>query len=272
MGPKRRRRRGDQVMNKRLGLRGHRGSRPFSAWSKTLTTLTTGEGHNPGTTAGAVFILPVNNWNDPLGTLSTMVAGTGSLTANRHPMHHNTAIAQGYNIAQVLSWHAKITTNFIKAANITADYIVAYTFGSSEASEVVLTAGTAARIERMEILTNPRWTKKTFQADSAHTLEKDRVIKINVPNVFKYCEVLAGGAQVQAFGNGLMSHAIRDTSSASNTPVVGLFCTIVLMTESGLALTVDSVHITIEITQKVKIMRQNLGTEDMDDGEPDVHA
>lgn len=261
---------GDAVMKRRMGLKGWAGSRPYTPWSKTLVTRTTGEGHNPGTTSGAVFGLPVNNWNDPLGALTTLVSGTGTIVQNRHPMHHDSAIEDGYNVVQVLLWSAKMTFNFIGAEAAVGDYLVAYHFGSQLASEVSLTAGAASRVERMELLTNPRWTVKHLNGSPQEI--QDHTVRIAPINVFDYCEIIADGAQTVAFGNGLMSHGIRDVSFTSDFPVVELFCIVVIMTESGLEMPVDSVHATIEITQKVRIMRDNLGAEDMDEGEPDLHA
>ena len=44
------------------------------------------------------------------------------------------------------------------------------------------------------------------------------------------------------------------------------------MTENGKAMAIDSLHVTIAITQRVKLMRDFIGTEDAFDGQPDVHA
>ncbi len=270
---KKRRKRSDP-MRKRMGLVGWRGSRPFDAWSKTLVTITHGTGHNPGTTSGTVFTLPVNNWNDPMGDLATLVAGSGNLIQNRHPVNHNNAIAAGYNIVQVLSWFCRLKVNWIKADDPSKDFFVAYTFSQNDATEVLLTAGLASNIERLEIFTNPRWTVKHMRAvqgsGEVHTNRSD--IVINVPNVFKYCKIIADGSNVTTFGNGLMSHVIADTSAATNNPNIQLFCTVVIMTEDGFGLAIDSVAVTIAVTQKVRIMRDFLGAEDMDGGEVDVHA
>lgn len=266
----RRRPRRSAVMQRRMGLKGWGGSRPYTPWSKTLVTRTTGEGHNPGTTSGAVFGLPVNNWNDPLGALSTLVSGTGTIVQNRHPMHHDNAIEDGYNVVQVLLWSAKMTFNFIGAEAAVGDYLVAYNFSSELGSEVSLTAGAASRTERMEMLTNPRWTIKHLNGSPNQI--QDHTVRIKPIDVFAYCETISDGNQTVAFGNGMMSHAIRDVSFTSDNPTIELFCHVVIMTESGLAMPVDSVHATIEITQKVRIMRDFLAAEDLNEGEPDLHA
>ncbi len=77
---KRKRKASSSTMRRRMGLTGWGNSKPFFGWSKTLTTKTLGEGHNPGVLNGAKFTLPVNNWNDPLGDLGNLVPGSGSLT------------------------------------------------------------------------------------------------------------------------------------------------------------------------------------------------
>ncbi len=259
------------TMRRRMGLAGWNNSRPWSPWSKSLTTMTIREGHNPGGSAGAVFHLPVNNWNDPLGDLDTLVAGTGALNHKRHPMNHDQAIADGYNIVQVLSWKAVIETNWIAAGNITNDYIVAYTFSQNEATTITLVHTTeAARTERLNILTSPRWTFKRYNAAPYNSFGKK--ITIVVDDVYAYCELIAHGSQVNAFGNGMMSHVISDTDHLSNTPVTNLFCTVVIMTESGLVMLVDSIHVTVKVTQKVRIMRDKVGAQDTTEGVPDSHA
>ncbi len=272
--PPRKRRRKNNVMKQRLGLIGWNGSRPFNPWSKTLTTKTLGEGHNPGTTSGAVVILPVNNWNDPLGSLSTLVAGTGSLTSNRHPMNHDLAISTGYNRVQVLSWKCVLTFTWILAGDPIQDFIVAYHFGTQASTEITLTAGTAARLEALEFQTNPRWTLKRFNASGGTdaTNARPNNVTISVPNVFAYCKIIADGSLTTEANNQTVSHVIADTSSASNEPAIPLRCTFAIYTESGLALAVDSIRVNVAITQKVKIMRDFLGGEDMDGGEPDPHA
>lgn len=281
MAPRRKRRKASRkfnvtraLMERRLGVRGWGRSRPFFEWSKTLITRTLGEGHNPGTTTGAVFHLPVNNWNDPLGTLATLVAGTGSLTSNRHPVHHDTAISVGFHRVQVLSWRAKINVNWIGNADQLNDFIVAYTFSENAATEVLLAVGTAARIENMEFQTNPRWTLKRFEADGFRQFKpsSEMSVNINVPNVFEYCKIIAGGHLNIEANNATIGHLLADVGSGSSVPTVQLFCTVVIYTESGLEMVVDSVHVTVAITQRVKIMRDHLGAEDMDDGEVDVHA
>ncbi len=264
----------DAVMKQRLGITGFRGSRPYNPWSKTLTTKTFGTGQNPGTTSGTVFFLPVNNWNDPIGPLANPVAGTGTLTENRHPKHHDSAIADGYNTVQVLSWKAQIAVNWILADDPGRDFFVAYTFRQNATTELVRTAGTVSAVERLEIFTNPAWTVKHLRAiqgfREVHTSGND--IHISVPNVFKYCEKLAQGVEAISFTNERMSHIIADVNSASGPPLLPLFCTVVIMTEQGIAMTTSSVHITVAITQKVRIMRNWTGTTDLNEGEVDVHA
>ncbi len=262
------------IMKRRMGLIGWGGSRPFFKWSQTIITRTLGEGHNPGTTSGAVFHLPVNNWNDPLGTLSTLVAGSGSLTANRHPVNHDDAIAIGYNRVQVLSWNATIFANWIAAGQGASDFIVAYTFSEDEATEVALVAGSTSRIERLEIETDPRWTVKKFDANNQGTFKPTSAmaVHINVPNVFDYCNTIAMGHKNIAADNGSVSHVLGDSNSTTNPPLITLFCTVVIMTESGGALPINSIHVTVAIKQRAKLMRDFQGAEDLDGGEVDVHA
>ncbi len=272
--PRRRGKRSRAIMMQRLGLRGWNGSRPFEPWSKTITTKTLGEGHNPGTTAGALVTIPVNNWNDPLGSLVTLVAGTGSLTSNRHPMNHNSAIAAGYNRVQVLSWKMVITVTWIKVSDPVQDFIIAYTFKTDTGTEVTLTAGTAARIEALEFRTNPKWTLKRFNASGGTDarLPRPNTVVVSVPNVFAYCKIIADGTLALEANNQSVSHVLADTSSATNEPAIPLRCTFAIYTESGLAMDIDSIRVNVAITQRVKVMRDFIGTEDMNSGEPDVHA
>lgn len=272
MAPRRRSSQRD-IMHRRMGLKGLNNSRPFKPWSKTLVTRTLGEGHaGIGTLAGSSFNLPVNNWNDPLGGLTGLQAGTGSLTKNRHPMNHDDAIADGYDHVQVLSWKAEIATTWIGTSSETLDYIVAYTFAEDTSTEVALTAGTAVRLERLEMMTNPRWTMRNYNAVGGEQHSKpNNSVFISVPNVFAYCTLIARGHQTVEANNGTVSHQIVDSSSSTNVPDIGLFCTVSIFTESGLALPVDSILVTVAITQRVKIMRDKLGGEDMEDGETDVH-
>ncbi len=274
MPPRRKKRRtGDAIMKQRMGLRGWNGSRPFHEWSKTLVTKTIGEGHNPGTTTGATFVMLCNGWNDPIGTLGTLVAGTGSLTENRHPVRHSTAISVGYKNVQVLSWNAKIEVNWLTANSPTMDFRIGYTFSEDNTSEVVLGSGATGRIERMEFLTNPRWTTKKFNATAGvDEVPKTTSVFINVPNVFKYCQNIAAGDGLIEANNGNVSHLIADSSNSSNTPAIQLWCRVVIFTDSGLAMPVDSLHVTVSVTQRVKIMRDKIGTENMDGGEVDTHA
>lgn len=281
MPPKRRTRRkrkgsaATRIMKQRLGLTSHGGSRPYMPWSRTLTTVTLGEGHNPGTLMGASFVLPVNNWNDPLGTLSNLVSGTGSLTHKRHPVHHDDAIVDGYDTCQVLSWKANISVNWIKADDPISDYMVAYTIVPNKASAVANAVGDAGRIERLEIMTNPRWTVKHFKSVQGITEVRPRneSVSINIPNVYQYCKILAAGADInEPFTNGSVSHTIADVSDiASDFPRVLCMCTVVIMTESGLVMAIDSLHITVHVTQKVKLFRAFFGIEDMLEGEADLH-
>ncbi len=265
-----------RIMKQRLGLVGWKGSKPYHAFSKTLITKTLGEGHNPGTTTGATIVFPVNNWNDPLGTLSTLVAGTGSLTSNRHPMNHDDAMLDNYEVVQVLSWKLDLTINWIKADDPVSDFMVGYLFVANKASEIALDpAAGAARIERLEMLTNPRWTVKHYRAVQGITEVRPRseTLSISVPNVFQYLKIIAAGSDATvSLTNAHVSHVIADVNDVTNSPLVSMACTIAIMTESGLAMAIDSLHVTARVTQKVKIMRGFFGSEDMDEGEADTHA
>lgn len=276
--PKRRRRRKrrakNSVMKQRLGLLNKRGSRPYHAWSKTITEVTLGHGTNPGTTAGAIFHLPVNNWNDPLGTLATLTSGAGTLVAGRHPRHHVNAILDGYNAVQVLSWQMKMWCNWIKADAPNGDFFVGYIIRDDANTEVTLVADGTAERERLDMMTSPRWTLKHYRAVQGfrEVRPNSEAIVINIPNVYAYGKILAGGASVVAFGPRRMSHQIADVASTVNPPGQTIFCTVCIMTESGLAMAIDSVDVTIEITQKVRIMRNALGSGDLNEGQPDSHA
>lgn len=275
MGPRFFAKRGDAVMKQRLGIKGHKGSQPFDAWSKTLTTVTLGEGHNPGTTTGTVFHLPCANWNDPLGDLDTMVSGTGQLTENRHPMDHNTAIAAGYNTVQVLSWKATITTNWILADAPLGDFMLAYTFVQNEDTEITLAAGAATRSMRLAMITSPRWTIKKFrsvQGFSENVLGSEKTV-ISVPNMFKYLKIINDGSTTSIpFGNARAAHVIADVAHSASPAAVDMFCTVVIFSESGLAMAIDSIHVTVAIEQKVRIMRNWLGSTDLNAGQPDIHG
>ncbi len=264
----------NSVMKRRLGILGWDGSRPFTPWSKTLTTITYGVGRSPGTISGTIFHLPVNNWNDPIGPLSNPVAGAGTFTANRHPTNHDTAIANGYNTVQVLEWQLRLQVNWILDAAPTNDFFVAYTFKQDAATEVTMTAGTDSAIERLEIFTSPRWTVKHLRAiqgrSEVHTGKSD--IVITVGNVFEYCKLIDRGLNTDAFGNGDVAHDIADVNSVTNPAAVQLFCTIVIMTESGLAMAANAIQLLVGVKQKVKIMRNWPGSQDLDTGEVDVHA
>ncbi len=262
------------VMRKRLGLSGWAGSKPFNNYSMTLVSKTYGEGHNPGTTTGTTFTLPVNNWNDPLGNLSTLVAGTGLLSEKRHPIHHDDALLHLYNTVQVLSWKAEIDINHIKeseALNAIGDYYVAYTFSQNASTQVALDPATnLARIERFNIFSNPMWT--VIRRD-AGIHRKYRPIVISVPSVFEYMKITAAGANsAENFGNPVISHTIADVAFDSGPPTNTLFCRIVIGKESGTAMAIDTLHVTIAITQKVRIMRNFTGTKDIIFGVTDSHA
>lgn len=270
---KRKRSSTNSIMRKRMGLTGWANSKPFFPWSKTLITRTLGEGHNPGTTVGAIFVLPVNNWNDPLGSLSTLGAGTGSLTSNRHPMHHAEAIEGRYKRVQVLSWKADIQVNWIKTGVSTGDFIVAYNFTQGGNSALDLTPGTAARLQRLSLMTNPRWTIKSFNAAGGVDGPSTKHVFINVPNVFKYCDIIAKGKDGSGEANNFsVGHVIADSNDSSNAPEIFLGCTVVIFSKSGLAMPIDSVHVTVAITQRVKIMRDKAAADDLKEGNPDVHA
>lgn len=239
-----------------------------------MTTRTLGQGRNPGTTSGAVFHLPVNNWNDPLGTLATLVAGSGSLTSNRAPMHHNNALASGYQRVQVLRWKAEIYVNWIAGDIPDQDFNVAYTFSQTATTELLLTAGTAARLEVLEIETNPMWTVARFNGTPGLTTRRSNQnrIVISVPNVFAYCDSIARGQLNVEANNGTVGHVIALVNSATAPPTVALFCTVAIYTVSGLAMAINTVNVQVAVTQHVKIMRDLIGTEDLDEGEPSVHS
>ncbi len=174
----------------------------------------------------------------------------------------------------MLAWKAKIVVNWILNALAIGDHIIAYTFTEDANTEFEGVAGSAGRIERLEILTNPRWTVKRLEGHPGTDAPSSdvHVLFISVPNVFKYCQIIADGSNTREANNGSVSHALTDSNHTVTPPLIPLFCQIIIFNESGNVMAIDSLHITVEITQRVKIMRDRKGTEDMDEGEVDVHA
>lgn len=260
-----------RIMNKRLGKVGYQGSRPWSPWSKILVTKTSGVGEAPGTLSGWHFAIPCNNWNDPMGSLGDLVAGTAQKIQDRHPIHHNDAIADGYDMVQVLSCKMRVEIMWNVAADVTSGRMTwGYAFSHTLTSPFNHTAGSAATGELLNMVSDPRWTTGTFLADPNH---KAVVIKVNVPSILQYGKIFHGGSTVfgdEAFGAGLVAHPIADSSSATNNPIILVSCHFVLFNNAGIATAVSSTRVRITSEQKVRIMR-NMTTADLDIS-PDIHS
>lgn len=260
-----------RIMRTRLGQQGFQGSRPWAPWSKVLVTRTAGVGEAPGTLCGWHFAIPVNNWNDPMAALGDLVAGTSQKVQDRHPIHHNDAIADGYDMVQVLSSKIQVEIMWNVAADVTSGRMTwGYAFSSSLVSPFAHTAGSGATIELLNMVSDPRWTTGSMLADPNH---RAVVINVNIPSVLQYGKVFHGGSVVfgdDAFGAGLMAHPISDTSTASLGPIILVVCHFVLFNNAGLATAISSTRIRVEHEQKVRIMR-NMTTADLDQT-PDTHS
>lgn len=260
-------------MRKRLGQSGLQGSRPWSPWSKILVTKTLGVGEAPGTINGWHFAIPVNNWNDPMGTLGDLAAGAGAKIQDRHPIHHNDAIADGYDMVQVLSCNLKVEIYWNIASDNTSGRMTwGYAFSDAFTSPFTHAVGTASRGELLNMKSDPRWTTGTILADGFFN-DNIVTIRVAIPSILTYGRVFHKGSVVDgvtAFGAGMVSHPIADSSSATNAPAVPIFCHFVLFNNTGLATLVSSTKVHIESTQKVRIMR-NMTTADLNEV-PDIHS
>lgn len=260
-----------RVMRTRLGQTGYQGSRPWAPWSKILVTKTAGVGEAPGTLCGFHCPVPINNWNDPMGTLGDLVAGTGQKIQDRHPIHHNDAIADGYDLVQVLSCKLKFELMWNIAEDVTSSRMTwGYAFSGSITSPFNHATGSAATGELLNMVSDPRWTTGEFIADPNR---RAVVVRVNVPSCLTYGKIFhAGlpGSGLEAFGAGNMAHTLADSPSSSNNPNVPIWIHFVLFNNTGLETIVSSVKMRIESVQKVRIMR-TLITADLDQS-PDIHA
>ncbi len=260
-----------RTMRKRLGQSGLQGSRPWSPWSKILVTETRGIGEAPGTLNGWHFGIPINNWNDPMGTMGDLVAGTAQKIQDRHPIHHNDAIADGYDMVQVLSCRLKVEIYWNITQDVTSSRMTwGYAFSDAFTSPFTHAAGSVSTGERLNMLSDPRWTTGSMIATAN---EKAIVINVNIPSILEYGKLFHHGSAVDgllAYGAGMVSHAIADSSSATNAPAVPLFCHFVLFNNSGLATLISSTKVNASSIQKVRIMR-NMTTADLNIS-PDIHS
>ena len=140
--------------------------------------------------------------------------------------------------------------------------MVAYAFSQDASAPFTLTAGTTTETIVADLKSDPRWTTYMMIADQ-HSGKDTFGINISVPSVYDYCAVLHRGsaAELDAFGAGSVSHAIADTNANSSQPAVFLFCHITAMLISGIAMTANSLIVEMEVTQKVRIMRNNVSAD-----------
>lgn len=259
-----------RTMRMRLGLIGAKGSRPWAPWSKVLSTITTGGGEGPGTLNGWHLALPVNNWNDPIGSLGDLVGGTGTFVHNRHPIHHNDAIADGYDMVQVLSSKMQVEIMWNHTSDETNSRMVwGYAFSDANISPFTHVTGNVGVNELNSMISDPRWTTGHMLASSER---KALVIRVSVPSILRYGAIFHAGNVVdglEAYGAGMVAHVLADSAFDSNSPVVSIFCHFVLFNESGLALAASSTKVMVKHSQTVRIMR-NMTTADLNEM-PDLH-
>ncbi len=245
-------------MHKRLAIRGWDQSRPWIPFTKMLTTKTYGTGHNPGTTAGAQWDIPINNWNDPLGDGGTFVAGTGILITNRHPLNHSEALSDGYTVAQVLSAKIEVTPKWnIASDDVDGDYFLAWAFSKDSAAPVTLAVGGAVEGEIGNIKSDPRWEWRRYSSSQETRDQRRKATVITIPNMFDYCEIVGRGDAVDGIDSitaGNVSHLLADVAFNSGPPDITLFVHLVVVMESGLAMAINSVSMEVLVTQKVRLM------------------
>ncbi len=261
-------------MHKRLAIRGWDQSRPWIPFTKTLTTKTYGTGHNPGTLAGGVWDIPINNWNDPLGDAGDFVSGTGIEISNRHPLNHSEALSDGYTIVQVLSAKIEVTPKWnIASLDVDGDYFLAWAFSKDSAKPVTLVVGGAAEGEIANIKSDPRWEFRRYSSSQETRNQRRGPTVITIPNMFDYCEIVGrgdAGDGLEAVMAGNVSHQIADTPFTSNVPDITLFVHLVIVMESGEVMAINSVSMEVLVTQKVRLMHD--ATAAGLNRTPDTHA
>jgi len=234
------------LMERRLGSRSFGNHRPYHSQTKTLVTRTVGHGHVTATTAGNSWAIPVNNWNDPMGPLTTLAGGSGTLIENRHPLNHDTAIADDYQVVRVLDWVMRCSVSYVGTDTPGKDYVVAWRFSNSITSPFTWTAGGTTVGNWNAIQTDPQYSYAKFSATNTggSSMPSGGDLVITVPSVNAYCKKLHSGLQstiANDYGPEMSGHILADVDHASNPPTIVLFCNMHVFTANGLAFAANDV-------------------------------
>ncbi len=266
-----RRRRMSRRDRKQLAFRTHligpAGGKAFTQQTKTYRCSSAARWACSGVTAGDSASLGIGNYNQPLA-LSNNVTFTlvGTVGTGQHPSGHAQAMQLGFDRALVLSSYYRLAISFVGTSAHAKDFVFCYKFSPSASviDMTTFTAGGAANPDHWaDIRVSKGWVYKEMSGTESggSVWPSQAVVNIRVPNVPLLTRRLQA-FHTTAFDSKDMSSTIGDTTAI---PVELSHLIIAVFTKDGTAFTAGDIVIDATCYQRVKLTRQLLAAELVDE-------
>lgn len=243
--------------------------KPFIPQTKSYNARCSTQFICSGTTAGDHCVFSVPEFNIPCtrtDNLTFVTPGTSAQESFRHPTGHEEAIAQGYDTAEVKSCMYRFHIAFTGGNNVLQDWVFAYKFSSvSHVSEPIMTAGALTISAWADLRQTRGWVwKRMSGSNSGGSIHPSvAVIDIKVPSVAKLAYAMnkdaVGDEDNEPFRSILLDGV---TVSTFEKP---LFLHILVIVPSGTALTQQDITIDMDWFGRVKLAREHVATDFIDD-------
>ncbi len=234
--------------------------KPFIPTTKTYNARCVTSIVNSSTTSGDIGQFRVGEYNLPLtfqANETFTFEGTVVESSAKHPTGHAEAIAQGYDVAEVLSCLYRFTIRFQGTDAAAKDYVFAYKFTNDIAivDEVAFTAGVLSVDQWHNMQMTRAWTWKRFSGvnSGGSIWPSSGVVEVRIPSCAKLSYAMNKELTTDTLIHPMRFPIVDSTTlGASELPCSLVFC---IFTSNGIALAAADMIIEIDWFGKVRLAR-----------------
>ncbi len=245
------------------------GGKPIDPSHFTHRSVVAAQFHNSAVTAGDHMVFNIANFNTPLKfQSSTSYTVPVGISSDRHPSGHVELIQDGYNTYQVMKSHYRMDVSWRGSTNQTIDFIVGYKFDNDfQTASPVWTASVVTTENWLDLQASPGWVWNRYGCDAQGTRKSWGVINIAIPSVPALVKKFKDMTTTQHTPNDYKGVIADSDAAPVSTCALHIVAFIIQKIGIPAALNAGEIMTSIRCTQSVRVWKNQVGAEFIDEGD-----